>query len=178
MILSDFDLMSVINGKRLVITPFDQELVRENGIDLRLDNEVGRHPKHGDDFVMDPTVEEHRAKSYEVFKNQDEIIIHPHEQILLSTNEEISVPNDLMGFVELRSTWARHGLSMPPTIIDAGFSGNVTLEVINHSPYKIKLKPMQRFAHIIFAKTSSQVANAYSGQYKGQRGVRIPKLLK
>jgi dCTP deaminase len=178
MILSDFDLSSAIKGRRLIIEPFEQELVRENGIDLRLDDEVARHVVGDKDFVMDPSNEEHIKKSYKLEKKVTEIILDPKEQVLLTTYEQMEVPDDLMGFVELRSTWARHGLSMPPTIIDAGFVGNITLEVINNSPYKIKLRPMQRFAHIIFAKTSSRVNNVYSGQYKGQKGVRLPKVLK
>ncbi|MEM3296699.1 MAG: hypothetical protein QXG73_01335, partial [Candidatus Micrarchaeaceae archaeon] len=83
-----------------------------------------------------------------------------------------------VGFVELRSTWARHGLSMPPTIIDAGFSGNVTLEVFNNAPYGILLKPKTRFAHIIFAATMNKVKNTYKGKYLGQRGIRLPKTIK
>jgi dCTP deaminase len=87
------------------------------------------------------------------------------------------MPDNLMGFVELRSSWARHGLSMPPTIIDAGFKGDITLEVINHSTHNIALKPGVRFAHIIFAATMNRVKNTYSGKYLGQRGIRTPKLL-
>ena len=77
-----------------------------------------------------------------------------------------------MGFVELRSTWARHGISLPPTIIDAGFKGTVTLEAINNAPYAIALKPKQRFAHVIFMKTSNKVMNSYSGSISGRSGMR------
>ena len=178
MILSDFDLSSAIKGKRLIVEPFEDELIRENGLDLRLDNEVGRHTVPAEDFIMDPSNEENIKSAYNIEKNVTEIILKPKEQVLLTTHEQIALPDDLMGFVELRSTWARHGLSMPPTIIDAGFAGNVTLEVINNAPYPIKLRHLQRFAHIIFSKTSSRVTNVYSGQYKGQRGVRLPKPLK
>jgi dCTP deaminase len=178
MILSDFDLKAAINGKRLVIEPFVDELIRENGVDLRLDNEVGRHVNKKDGFIMDPSNEEHIASSFVIEKGLKEMVLDAREQVLLTTYENLELPDDLMGFVELRSSWARHGLSVPPTIIDAGFAGNITLEVINNCPYKIKLLPMQRFAHIIFAKTSSKVMSAYSGQYKGQKGVRLPKVLK
>ena len=73
-----------------------------------------------------------------------QIVIGAKEQVLLSTLEHVTLPDDLVGMVELRSTWARHGLSMPPTIIDAGFSGTVTLEVINNAPYKIGIKPLSQ----------------------------------
>ena len=178
MILSDFDLKNVIMSKRLVIEPFSEDIVRENGIDFRLDNEVGRHKDMGPDFVMDPYDEATIRSGYELEKDVDKIVIGAKEQVLLTTKEQISVPDDLVGFVELRSTWARHGLSMPPTIIDAGFSGTITLEVVNNAPYRIAIKPMQRFAHIVFIKASSRVSNVYSGMYTGQRGVKLPKVIK
>lgn len=178
MILSDFDLMNMLNSKRLRIVPFSPNIVRENGIDFRLDAEVGRHKELGPDFVMDPTSEDHINRAYSIEKGVKQILIGPREQVLLSTVEQISVPDDVAGFVELRSTWARHGLSMPPTIIDAGFSGTVTLEVVNNAPYRIALKPNVGFAHIIFIKTSSRVEKVYAGSYLGQRGVRLPKPIK
>ncbi|MDE1761961.1 MAG: dCTP deaminase, partial [Candidatus Micrarchaeota archaeon] len=70
-----------------------------------------------------------------------------------------------------------HGLVMPPTIIDAGFAGNITLEIFNSSPYAIKLKPDTRFAHVIFSMTMNRVEKAYSGRYFGQRGLTPPKPL-
>lgn len=179
MILSDYDLESAINGKRLIIKPFDKESIRENGLDLRLSDEIGmRNPKHSKEMIFDPTNEEHVKDEYVVSKKQKSFVVPAGGQVLLSTHEYIGLPDNLMGFVELRSTWARHGLSMPPTIIDAGFEGNVTLEVINHAPYAMLLKPGVRFAHIIFASTLNKVSKVYKGTYFGQTGVRVPKVLK
>lgn len=177
MILSDYDLMGLINNKRLVIRPFVRNIVRENGVDFRLSNEIAHHIEHGKDFVLDPTKEDHVSSTYKVMKNTKNLVVGSMEQVLLSTKEEIEMPDDLVGFVELRSTWARHGLSMPPTIIDAGFKGTVTLEVSNNAPYGIKLNPAMRFAHIIFIRTNSRVASSYKGKYQGQRGIKLPRLL-
>jgi len=175
MILSDFDLMNMIKSKRLIIDPFEETIVRENGVDFRLADEVGRHKQMGEEFVMEPNDKDIIDSAYQVDRGVKEIIVKGKEQVLLSTNEFISMPDDVVGFVELRSTWARHGLSMPPTIIDAGFKGTITLEVINNAPYKIRLRPMVRFAHIVFIKATSRVENAYRGGYNSQRGVRLPK---
>ena len=178
-ILSDFDLENFIRGKRLVIKPFLKDTIRENGVDLRLDNQIGRHNENvGDDFVLDPSKQEHINLAFKIEKNQKQLFLKGRSQVLLSTKEYIKLPNDLMGFVELRSTWARHGLALPPTIIDAGFEGNVTLEVLNNAPYPILLKPGVRFAHVIFAATMNQVKNIYNGKvYQGQRGVKLPKVI-
>ena len=159
MVMADFDLMAAIQTKRLVIEPFHKDSIRENGIDFRLDDEVARHKEFYKDFTLDPTNPDHVANTYEITKRPGFMIINAHEQVLLSTEEYLEMPDDVVGFVELRSSWARHGLSMPPTIVDAGFKGTVTLEVVNNAPYAIKLYPGMRFAHIIFIKTNNRVGS-------------------
>lgn len=88
--------------------------------------------------------------------------------ILGRTREKIQMPNDLMAFVQLRSTWARNGFSIPPTVIDAGFNGTITLEIISHRDNKLPIG--ERFAHIIFAKLASP-SEPYSGKYQGQKDI-------
>lgn len=177
MILSDFDLKSYIDGKRLIVEPFSKDIIRENGIDLRLCDEIARHNSAlGDDFVIDPESETSVKDEYIVSKER-EFVIKAGEQVLLATMEYITMPDNLTGFVELRSTWARHGFFMPPTIIDAGFRGTITLEVMNSSRNGIKLRAGLRFAHVIFATTLNRVENAYKGFYTGQNMVKIPKVI-
>ncbi len=178
MILSDFDLNNAIKTNRLVVKPFLKEIVRENGLDLRLSDEIAYHKELKDSFVLDPENKDHVEKSYIVEKNKKEFVINPHQQVLLSTLEYLELPEDLVGLVELRSTWARHGFSLPPTIIDAGFKGTITLEVINNAPFKILLRPKYRFAHVIFIKTNNIVSDSYKGSYLNQIGIKIPKIIK
>jgi dCTP deaminase len=178
MILSDVDLLEAIRNKRLLIQPFSDDTVRENGIDLRLADEIAHHSGVGEDFLMDPSNEDSIRKCFRIEKGAGSMVVKAGEHVLLSTHEYMEMPDDLVGFIELRSTWARHGLSLPPTIIDAGFKGTVTLAVSNNAPYSIALKPQQRFAHIVFVRTSSKVKNTYSGGYFEQRGIKIPKAVK
>jgi dCTP deaminase len=176
MILSDFDLEHYIKEKRLVVKPFHKNLIRENGLDFRLAGEIAvRNKKLGEAFVLDPFNNEHLKREYIIKKDLKEFILPKASQVLLSTLEYIEMPNNLMGFVEIRSTWARHGLSMPPTILDAGFKGTVTLEIINNSGYAMRLIAGIRFAHIIFATTLNSVRKTYSGRYAGQKGIKLPK---
>ena len=178
MILSDYDLETMIKEKRLVVKPFEKEIVRENGLDLRLSNEVARHnPDRDPGSVIDPSDPESLKDEYILEKQPNGIIIEPSTQVLLSTVEFVGLPDNLVGFVELRSTWARHGLFVPPTIIDAGFAGTITLEVFNSSRFPILLRPKVRFAHVIFATTLNRVKNAYKGTYLNQRGIFLPKKL-
>ncbi len=178
MILSDYDIKGMVRSGRLVIKPFFNDTIRENGIDMRLSDEIARHALHSDKFVMDPCKEDAIKSGFKLEQGLKKMVLDAKEQVLLSTLEYIEVPEDVAGFVELRSTWARHGLSMPPTIVDAGFKGTITLEVINNAPYKILLKPHERFAHVIFVKLASKAEAPYSGFYKGQKGIKLPQPLK
>lgn len=95
----------------------------------------------------------------------------PHIFTLGRTREWIEMPDDLMAFVELRSTWARSGLIIPPTIVDAGFKGTLTLEIL---PCRSIKPPIgQRFAHLIFAKLTSP-STPYNGKYQGQVEITPP----
>lgn len=175
MMLSGFDIDNLVKTNRLVINPFDADAVRENGVDFRLADEIAHHKTFENGFILDPSNESHIRDSYEILKGETTFIIKASEQVLLSTLEFVEVPDDIAGFVELRSTWARHGLSIPPTIIDAGFKGNITLEVINNAPYDIMLKAGTHFAHIVFNKLNNKTSIPYNGTYSGQRGIKLPK---
>ncbi len=90
--------------------------------------------------------------------------------------ERVELPYDLVGFCNLRSTLARYGLSISPTVIDAGFSGNVTIEIINNSKNYIILRRGMRFLHVILVRAEGKAS--YSGAYLGQSGIGLPKGMK
>jgi|UniRef100_A0A7J2TZZ7 dCTP deaminase len=173
MILSDFDLINYIRSGRLIIEPFSEDIVRENGLDLRIDGEVC--VLNDTTTILDPyNTATNLSTFYRCFK-ADEFIFEPRRIYLATTIEYIKVPPELMAFVELRSTFARMGLSIPPTIIDGGFEGQITIE-IHTSTFPIKIKKWTRFLHVVFSKVSTPIQKPYSGKYQGQRGVRPPQL--
>jgi dCTP deaminase len=171
MILGDRDLKYYLEKKWIVIDPLREDSIRENGIDLRVGNEIVRFKKISKVFSPYETKEFHDF--FHVEKGE-EFIVNPHEHVLLTTEEFIKLPHDVMAFVNLRSSFARLGLFIPPTIVDAGFEGELTIEVVG-SAFPIKLKRGTRFLHLIFAKTLTPVENPYHGKYQGQRGVTLPK---
>ena len=71
----------------------------------------------------------------------DAFDIEPRGFVLAQTLERVALPNDLMGLVEGRSSWARVGLSVHLTApkIDPGFNGTITLEIANMGPAKVQL---------------------------------------
>lgn len=59
---------------------------------------------------IDATSNEEIKKFYEIIESQNGyFIMSPNRHYLLSTQEYLELPNDLMGFCGLRSTFARLG---------------------------------------------------------------------
>jgi len=171
MILSDTDLREYLRSGRLVVEPLNWEIVRENGLDLRLGSEFCE-VLHTDEALVVGGGDV--SGYYRCGRGGEYVELKPSTHYLLHTMEVVALPNDLMGFVELRSTFARLGFLMPPTIVDAGFRGQLTIEVVT-PPYPTRVRVGTRFLHVVFAKTLTPVANTYKGKYQEQRGVTLPR---
>jgi len=174
MILSDWDIRVYIEKKLLVIKPLFEDTIRENGVDLRFGHEFCRFRKNFRGIIDSKKHDPIDFLECRDVSEEEGFVIQPLEHILATTIEWVELPHDLIGFVNLRSTFARLSLYIPPTVIDAGFKGQVTIEIIGGS-LPVRVYPGQRFLHVIFARTSSPVYRPYSGKYQGQRGVTPSK---
>ena len=174
MILSDRDIDALIKLGDLLVKPLKKDTVRENGLDLRLGKGYCRFKETNK--ILDIRNPESSSNFYNCGES-NEIIIKPYEHVLLHTEEYIGLPSYIAGLVNLRSTFARLGLYIPATVVDAGFEGQLTIEVIGSS-FPIKIYGGERFLHLILVKLSSPAKNPYKGEYKGQKGVRLPKVFR
>jgi dCTP deaminase len=170
MILANDELKKLISLGRLKVDPLYPDTVRENGLDLRIGGEYAIYAYEG--AVVRPCELKDARHLFRVVK-ADEVVIPPRSFVLLTTEECVKMPEDVAGLANLRSTLARYGLSVPPTVVDVGFEGNITIEVVNESPNTIVLKRGMRFLHLILVKAEGRAA--YAGTYQGQRGVTPPK---
>ena len=173
MILSDWDIRVYIEKKLLVINPLFEDTVRENGVDLRFGYRFCRFK--GNNALIDTKIMNvpDVLECVDVSKDQG-FVIKPYEHVLTTTLEWVELPHDLVGLVNLRSSFARAGIYIPPTAIDAGFRGNITIELIG-GPHPVRVYPEQRFLHVVFLRTSSPVYKPYAGKYQGQVSVTPPR---
>ena len=171
MLLSDVEIRSLLRAGELVIEPLHDDTVRENGVDLRLGR--GYCLFRRTSRVLDPRDPGNPNEYYECGE-ADEIIVPAGRRMLLHTLEYVRLPPYLAGLVNLRSTWARTGIYIPATVVDAGFEGQIVIEVVG-SDFPVKLYAGDRFLHLVLVRLSTTVTTPYRGQYKGQRGVRLPK---
>lgn len=172
MILGDRDLRYYIERGLIRVEPFDPSIVRENGLDLRLGGQVARLKRT--DRPFDPRSPPEDLGEYYEVEEGESFVIGPRERVLLTTLEYIRLPADVMAFVNLRSSFARLGIYCPPTIVDAGFEGTLTVELVG-GEFPVVLHAGDRFLHLVFAKLTSPVERPYRGAYLGQRGVTLPR---
>jgi len=172
MILSDFDLRAYLKSGRLKVEPFTEEIIRENGLDLRLGRQYCEILDS--DETLDVTRSNDINKYYRCL-DSDVINLKRNHRYLLHTLEYLELPPELMAFVELRSTFARLGLIIPPTIVDGGFAGQLTIELLSTS-FPVSIPAGTRFLHVVFAKLTTPISKPYKGKYYGQRKVTLPKL--
>ncbi len=178
MILSDAKLLEIINSKQLLIEPINNKTIQQNGIDFTVSNElaVGKPTANGE--PIDASSSDSIKDAFQVMKCIDSaFIVEPLKNYLLTTQEYIRMPKDIMGFCGLRSTFARLGFVSPLTIIDAGFEGMLTIATFYGGSAPIKIPVGSRFLHVVFAKLLSDADHPYEGQYKNQKGVSLPKAL-
>lgn len=98
-------------------------------------------------------------------------VLGPHEFMLASTVEEVSIPESLAGLVVGRSSIARLGLQVEAAgFIDPGFRGQITLELYNQTRYPIELWAGQRVCQLILFELDASVDEPYSGKYMNQSG--------
>lgn len=113
-------------------------------IDLRLGRKFTRFRDGGmPDYITAIRVRPSLFQSGDMWTHEEKeaFDIDPGGFVLAQTLERIAMPNDLMGLVEGRSSWARVGLSVHLTApkIDPGFDGTITLEIANMGPARVRL---------------------------------------
>ena len=175
-ILSDRSLREAIEAGRIVIDPFDSELVQPSSIDVRVDRlfRVFRNHTSGVIDVKQDT----RALTELVEIPEDGVfMLHPGEFVLGSTLERIAVPDDLVGRVEGKSSLGRLGLLIHSTagFVDAGFDGHITLELANVASLPITLYPGMKIGQVSFMQMTTPAERPYGkgatgSKYQGQRG--------
>lgn len=179
-------LLPAGHEQRLVISPLvSPRQIGTATIDLRLGTEweamsayrfqtldPGEDPETASELLQS-SVEEFRLTAGQ----RHGLVLHPGDLLLALTLEYLSLPGDLWGHLDGRSTWARQGLQVHATagMVDGGFSGYLTLELQNTGRIPLVLYPGLRVAQMAFFPVWN-TPFAYSGKpnaaYSGQTRAR------
>ena len=107
----------------------------------------------------------------EIYPVDGRVTIQPCSFLLATTQEYLSIPDDVTCFVEGRSSVGRMGLFVQNAgWVDPGFRGEITLELFNASKVPIQLEVGRRIAQLVFVKMSDPCRMPYQGKYQRQSG--------
>src|SRR5437764_4915722 len=176
MLLSDREIKKEVADRRLVLEPYDEELIQPSSVDVRLDRyfRVFDNSRY---THIDPAVQQDELTTLVQPQGEDPFVLHPGEFVLGSTLEVVTLPDDLAGRLEGKSSLGRLGLLTHSTAgwIDPGFTGHITLELSNVATLPIKLWPGMKIGQLCLFRTSSPAehpygSSVYGSRYQDQRG--------
>ena len=176
MILSDRTIREQLDAGRIVIDPLDKSCIQPSSVDLRLDRLFRVFLNHTMPVIDVKEDLEDLTRLVEIGEGEA-FILHPGEFVLGSTYEKVSLPDDLVGRIEGKSSLGRLGLLIHSTagFIDAGFSGHITLELSNVANLPITLYPSMKIGQVSFLRMTTPADVPYGSarvgsKYQGQRG--------
>ena len=86
----------------------------------------------------------------------------------LPTVEKFNMPNNAVGIVHNKSTWARRGLVIPSVVLEPGWHGHATLAFFNQGPEVLTICTGDPIAQVVFHQLDTDEGPGYSGKYQGQ----------
>lgn len=194
-IKSDLWLKRMVEESKM-IDPFLPELLREvdgnriisagsssYGYDMRLADDGFRvfssvygseiDPKHFDeDSLIEPELRtsEDGSRYY---------LLPPHHYGLGVTVETFRMPRNITGIALGKSTYARAGLLVNTTPLEASWTGRLVVEIANLANLPLRVYVNEGIGQILFFESDEQCAVSYEdrgGKYQGQTGLTFAKV--
>jgi dCTP deaminase len=185
MILSDRDIRKALESGRIAIDPLpdlDAQLGSVS-VDFRLGSTfmVFEHSRHS---FIDPRKPQSIGEAMRTIEVADDepFIMQPGDFALASTVECLTLPPDLLGRLEGRSSIARLGITVHSTaaVFEPGWYGTATMELSNLGRMAVALYPGMRICAFSFEEVSSPVSVPYrekrGNKYAGQMTPRASQL--
>ena len=161
--LSDKNILE-LQGETDLIYPFYYDQLQPCSYDLRLASDL--KTIHGKTINL----------------NDGDYTLKPNEFILGSTFEKVKLPSTVSAFFDGKSGLGRKGIGTHITagFIDAGFEGNITLEIKNNSDKQFKLSKNMLIGQIIFFELKDECMRPYgdkrlNNHYQNSEGTILSK---
>lgn len=162
MLLSKPDILTYLQEGRLTFDPpVSAGRIAQVSVDLKLGRKFTtfkQPPAYLTSIHVDPSLWS-SADLWEHLES-DTFRLMPGGFVLAQTLERVSIPPDLVGFVEGRSSWARVGVTIHVTApkIDPGFNATITLEMANFGRVPVELRAgVDEPAQLMFFQLSTPV---------------------
>lgn len=171
--LCDHDIEKWLNKNQLIIIPRPSKN-RINGatVDLKLSNKFRIFTGYKIDYIdveLISSKNDHdvlqQKITHQIEINEQEIFfLHPKELVLALTVEHLTLPDNLVGWLDGKSSLARLGLMVHATShrIDPGWSGQIVLEFYNSGKLPIALRPNMLIGAVSFELLTGSAIRPYN----------------
>lgn len=161
--LSDRNILE-LQGEMELIYPFHHDHLQPCSYDVRLSDDLKT------------------VRGKQISLKHDDYVLKPNEFILGSTIEKVKLPSTVSAFLDGKSGLGRKGIGTHITagFIDAGFEGNVTLEIKNNSDKQFRLSEGMLIGQLIFFELKSECMRPYgsdglNNHYQNSKGTILSK---
>src|SRR5256714_6947505 len=179
-----------------LIEPFNERLVREiegrriisagassYGYDMRLADDGFRvfSPIHGRE--IDPKRFDEGSLVEPPLRTTDDgskyYLMPPHSYALGVSVETFRMPRNVTGICLGKSSYARAGLLVNTTPLEAGWTGRLVVEIANLANLPLRVYVNEGIGQILFFESDEDCAVSYEdrgGKYQGQTGLTYAKV--
>lgn len=162
MILSDEDIRRALRaGKIKFDPPIADDQIGPGSVDVTLSNEFFRL-KEQKLKVLDAK-STNWADLYEEIK-AEAIVLQPGEWVLGKTLERITLPQNMCGWIQTRSRYARIGLAVhiASAFVQPGSDSRQVLEIVNLSKFPTRIYAGMRICQIVIERTETKATRPYA----------------
>ncbi|MEG9475400.1 dCTP deaminase [Mannheimia bovis] len=181
--LCDTDIKRYLDEGIISITPRpSDDKISGATADVRLGNSFRVFREHNTPYIdlsgprEEVTAQLNKVMSDEIIIGDDEaFFLHPGDLALATTLESVSLPANIVGWLDGRSSLARLGLMVHVTAhrIDPGWEGKIVLEFFNAGKLPLALRPNMAIGALSFEILSGDAAKPYNARedakYKNQQ---------
>lgn len=153
------------------------------GYDIRLARKELKVFTNLHSAIVDPRkVDPQCYTSPEIRVDEDglEYVLQPPNSMMLGhTVEWFSIPRDIVATCLGKSTYARCAVSLLVTPLEPEWTGNLVVEIVNHSNSPVKIYIGQGIGQLMFHRASTICKTSYGdrgGKYQGQSGTTDAKV--
>ena len=166
-ILSRDDILKMLKASPPLVENLcdAQQQIQPNGIDLTL-KEVALFSSPGSLSFNNEERTLSRASPL-VFDGLGRLDLLPG-CYLITYNEVVNLPKNIMALVAPRSSLLRCGVSIHSAVWDAGYSGRSQSLMVVHNPQGFRLHRNARIVQMVFFLLSSEVTQGYQGVFQGE----------
>lgn len=153
---SDSDFLAAAREGRFRAEPWHPQDLTPNGLDLRVAQ------------VLVPSVSAAPVTS-------GTATVPPLARFVVGTEAVLAMPEDAVGSLWIRSSYARRGVLASFGKVDAGFRGNLTVGAFNAGHEPLQVPVGDRFCQLVLETLLSPPTRGYGsgGQYQDQRGITL-----